>query len=123
MSTSTNSATSTVIATGAFTTAGTFTGSLAQGGTDTARLPGGTFKITAGKFSGATGFFPGTCLTISQGNGTYKIHDGKGNYARISGSGGFAFNAQSVAVRNASGDCGGTIASELIITLKGPVKL
>ncbi len=108
-----------VIATGAFTAGGVAKGDLANGGTDVVTLPGGTFKVTAGKASGSGSSSAITCLSAGTASGVYKIHGGTGKYAHISGSGWFSYSYMSVSAHT-NGHCGNTTAAETTINLQGP---
>ena len=119
LSASAASGASTVIATGVFTAGGVATGNLANGGTDVVTLPGGTFKVSAGKARGSGSSSAITCLSAGTASGVYKIHSGTGKYAHISGSGRFSYSYMSVSAHT-NGHCGKTTAAETTINLQGP---
>ena len=85
MSTSTTSNNSGLIATGVFTAAGVDVGG---NSTDTARLPGGTFKIHhPGDNGGTTKVNPTTCFATYTDTTKITLSNGTGKYKGISGSG------------------------------------
>jgi hypothetical protein len=103
MTTSATARRSPVIATGAFTAGGTdiVTGNL----TDTFRFPGGTFKVTHKNGHGSQSINPKTCLFRLRATGTYKLSDGTGRYAGISGHGRFVVTDLAVGPKGANGKC------------------
>src|ERR1022692_1616761 len=95
-----------VIADGVFTAGGA---DVSGNKTDTIMFSGGTFKIR--HFAG---------------HGTYKLKDGTGTYAGISGHGRYHLRILSVAARNSNGKCSQQeqpAAFEQIIRAQGPVHL
>jgi hypothetical protein len=76
-------------------------------GTDTFRLPGGTFlvKHTPKKGSEHQSFNPKTCLFMYSENGTFKASDGTGKYKGISGSGTYSLSVIGIGPKLKNGTC------------------
>jgi hypothetical protein len=121
VTTSATSSTASVIATGVFTAGGVdHTGNKV----DTFVFSNGTFKV-AHKGPSSQKLNPKTCLLTVVGHGTYKISNGTGKYAKISGSGTYKFNILAVLAKTA-GKCSQTkapVAFQQIIKASGPVSL
>ena len=112
-----------VIAYGAFTAGGT---DISGNKTDIIMFSGGTFKIRHFAGHGKQSFDPATCLLTINLHGTYKLKDGTGTYAGISGHGRYHLRILSVAARNSNGKCSQRkqpAAFEQIIRAHGPVHL
>jgi hypothetical protein len=123
---SATTATSSVVATGAFTAGGTIAGGNGNNGTGTVRVPGGTFKITHHTVHAKGSVNPRTCLFTVTGDGTYKLGSGTGKYAGIAGSGKFALRIVAVDARDSKGKCTMTkppAAYQQILTLQGQASL
>jgi hypothetical protein len=124
MTTSPTSNKASVIALGSVFTAG---GTDHQGNkTDLVVFPGGTFKIRHFKGRGTAHFNPATCLTRINRHGTYKMRDGTGTYAGISGHGRYRLRIRAVSARNSNGNCSRSkplVAFQQIIKAHGPVTL
>jgi hypothetical protein len=124
MTTQRSSARYEVIATGVFTTAGV---DISGNTTDTARLPGGTFKIHHG---GAVHVIteklnPQTCLGVFKGTSGFWIGGGTGKYAGIHGSGMAVISERAVFAR-LKGVCNPNltpVANEQTITGTAHLKL
>ena len=91
-----------VIAFGVFTTAGVdhITGHL----TDRFVFPAGTFQVTHANGPVAQHLNPKTCLLSQSGRGPFKISDGTGKYAGISGHGFYHFSLLAILPRS-GGKC------------------
>jgi hypothetical protein len=112
-----------VIADGVFTAGGA---DVSGNKTDTIMFSGGTFKIRHFAGHGTQSFDPATCLLTIKLHGTYKLKDGTGTYAGISGHGRYHLRILSVAARNSNGKCSQQeqpAAFEQIIRAQGPVHL
>ena len=112
-----------VIAFGAFTTAGRISNTV--GNVDTLAFPGGTFKVAHPNGIGPTTLNPKTCLLTVTKHGTYKIFGGTGKYAGISGHGVAHLSILAITARS-GGKCTMTkppVALQLIVTQSGPVRL
>jgi hypothetical protein len=110
-----------VIADGVFTAGGA---DVSGSKTDTIMFSGGTFKIRHFAGHGKQSFDPATCLLTINERGTYKLKDGTGTYAGISGHGRYHLRILSVAARNSKGKCSQReqpAAFEQIIRAHGPV--
>ena len=119
---SATAATSSVVATGAFTAGGTVVGGNGNNGTSTVTLPAGTFKITHHTVHAKGSVNPRTCLFTVTGAGTYKLGSGTGKYAGITGSGKFVLRILAVDARDAQGKCTMSkrpAAYQQILTLQG----
>jgi hypothetical protein len=114
---------SSIIATGAFTAGGTIIGSIREGGTGTVVFPNGTFKITVNHVTAVRIPRRNSCLMIVHGSGNYKLADGTGKYARISGAGKLELSSMSTDARNSKGNCAAQDAYQQVINLKGKVKV
>jgi hypothetical protein len=111
------------LAYGAFTAGGT---DVSGNKTDTIIFSGGTFKIRHFAGHGKQIFDPATCLLTISRHGTYKLKDGTGTYAGISGHGRYHLRILAVAARNSNGKCSQRKqpeAFEQIIRAHGPVHL
>jgi len=94
--------------------------------TDLAVFPGGTFKIRHFRGHGTSSFNPTTCLARINRHGTYRLRDGTGKYAGISGHGRYRLKIRFVAARNPNGSCSHSkppVAFQQIIKAHGPVTL
>jgi hypothetical protein len=123
MTTSETARTTHVIADGVFTAGGA---DVSGNKTDTIMFSGGTFKIRHFAGHGKQSFDPATCLLTIKRHGTYKLKDGTGTYAGISGHGRYHLRILSVAARNSKGKCSQReqpAAFEQIIRAHGPVHL
>jgi hypothetical protein len=124
MSTSVTSNKSSVIATGVFTAGGV---DISISNTkDTFKFPTGTFTVTHHATHTKQGVNTKTCLfTVSQ-RGTYKLSNGTGSYAGISGHGKYVASVLAVLGRNSKGKCSmkaAPAAFQQLIKAQGPVKL
>jgi hypothetical protein len=123
MTTSATSKTSSIIATGVFTTGGTSTDT--SNTTATVKFPNGTFVITHSKGTGTVSFNPKTCLLKGNLKGTYKLGSGTGAYAHLSGSGTFQASVLGVGAKS-GGKCSQKlppVAFQQVIRAAGPVHL
>jgi hypothetical protein len=122
MTTSATSKTSSLIATGLFTAGGTDTRSTSSA--DTVTFPGGTFVITHSKGTGTQHFNPKTCLFQVSQKGTYKLGNGTGAYAGISGTGTYHLTILAVSAKSGS-TCSKTTPPtwQQVIDASGPVSL
>jgi hypothetical protein len=123
MTTSETARTTHVIASGVFTAGGT---DVSGNKSDTIMFSGGTFKIRHFAGHGKQSFDPATCLLTINLHGTYKLKDGTGTYAGISGHGRYHLRVLSVAARNSNGKCSQRKqpeAFEQIIRAHGPLHL
>ena len=112
-----------VIAYGVFTAGGT---DVTGNKTDTIDLSGGTFKIRHSAGHGKQSFDPATCLLKINERGRYKLEDGTGKFAGISGHGRYHLRILGIFARNANGKCSQRKqpeAFEQIIRAHGPVHL
>ena len=91
-----------MIADGVFTAGGT---DVSGNKTDTIIFSGGTFKIRHFAGHGKQSFDPATCLLSVNERGNYKVEDGTGTYAGISGHGRYHLRILAVAARNSNGKC------------------
>jgi hypothetical protein len=122
ITTSGNSPSSSIIATGVFTAGGTITDT--SNTTATVTFPNGTFVITHSKGTGTPRINGATCLFALAENGTYQVGDGTGAYAGISGHGIYRLNITAVAARNSAGKCSNRFAAyQQIIKAQGPLSL
>ena len=123
MTTSETARTTHVIASGVFTAGGT---DVSGNKSDTIIFSGGTFKIRHFAGHGKQSFDPATCLLTINLHGTYKLKDGTGTYAGISGHGRYHLRILAVAARNSNGKCSQRKqpeAFEQIIRAHGPLHL
>lgn len=124
MTTSPTSNKETVIALGSVFTGG---GTGHQGNkSDRVVFPGGTFKIRHFNGHGTMHVNPATCLVRINRHGTYRLQDGTGAYAGISGHGEYRLQIRAVAARNSNGKCSRSkppVAFEQIIKAHGPATL
>ena len=89
-------------------------------------FPGGTFKIRHFKGHGRSHFSPGSCLIRINRHGTYKLRDGTGKYAGISGHGRYRLRIRAIGARNSNGNCSQSkppVVFQQIIKAHGPVTL
>src|SRR5215472_9284478 len=101
MTTSATSPTSSLIASGVFTAPGVDH----QGNkVDTVDFPGGSVQIAHSNGTGTQHFDPKTCLMTITRHGTYKLQNGTGKYAGISGSGNYQFSALGIGA-SSGGTC------------------
>jgi hypothetical protein len=122
MTTSATSPTSSIIASGVFTAPGVDH----QGSkVDTVDFPGGTVQIAHSNGTGTQHFDAKTCLMTITRHGTYKLLNGTGKYAGISGSGNYHFTALGIGARS-GGTCTQSkppVAWHQVINASGPVSL
>jgi hypothetical protein len=122
MTTSATSPTSSLIASGVFTAPGVDH----QGNkVDTVDFPGGSLKIAHSNGTGTQHFDPKTCLMTITRHGTYKLLDGTGKYAGISGSGTYQFTGLGIGA-SSGGKCTQSkppVAWHQVINASGPVSL
>jgi hypothetical protein len=124
MSTSATSNTSSVIAYGAFTGAGT--DKVMAHNTDTVTLPDGTFVITHKDVSHTQHFNPATCQFSFGGKATYTLGRGTGKYEDLSGSGTAKVSILGIGARDSAGKCSMSlppVAQQQVIQATGPVTL
>lgn len=124
MSTSASSNRDSLVAYGAFTAAGVDISG--NGNTDTVDLPGGTFRLTHKQTGGSQHVNPATCLLTVNQRATYRISDGTGRYAGISGSGKATVAILGIGARNSKGGCAinkAPAAFQFIVRASGPVTL
>ena len=121
MTTSPTSPKSTIIAYGVFTAGGVdHSGNKA----DKVKFPGGTFRIRHGRGHGKQSLDPKTCLLKISEHGRYKLADGTGKYAGLSGHGRYRLRILAVARRRSNGQCGHGFRSwEQVIKAHGPASL
>jgi hypothetical protein len=118
-----NSAPSSIIARGLFTAGGV---DHPGNKVDKVVFPDGTFKIAHSGGTGTPRFNRKTCLGVFALNGTYRLSNGTGAYAGISGHGIYRLNITEVAARNSAGGCSNKlppVAFQQIIRAQGPVRL
>lgn len=113
--------TGSVIATGDFTTGGTFT---AKGRFQKVRFPNGTFELVQQSKPHKHGHLNATtCLYTQTGAGTYALANGTGAYKGISGSGKDSYVLRQVLAR-IKGVCAApntnVVALQFIETARGP---
>lgn len=110
-----------VVAYGAFNASGVDT----QLGhrTDLFKFPGGSFVVKHKTTHSRSRFSKRNCAGIERQRGTYKISDGTGKYAGISGSGRFRLRILLVAAHASHGCSRKPVAAQVIIQAHGPVTL
>jgi hypothetical protein len=123
MSTSTTSASSSVIASGVFTAAG----HAKVGNTPVTKLvfPRGIVKISHKPARSGHHFSPRTCLNVITQSGTYKLLSGTGAYAGVSGHGTFRLGLMFIAAR-VHGQCSSAkppVAEQEVLQLTGTAHL
>jgi hypothetical protein len=94
--------------------------------TDIFKFPTGTFKVKHHERAMEEAVNSKTCLFTISGTGTYKLSDGTGSYAGISGHGKYVLRILAVAARNSKGKCSmkaTPVAWQQVIRAQGPVKL
>ena len=91
--------------------------------TDSFRFPGGSFRVTHKNTSSHQHFSTRTCAGTFRQRGTYKLSNGRGKYAGISGHGHFALRGLIVNRHTAHGCSRRPIAVQVIIQAQGPVTL
>jgi hypothetical protein len=106
---------------GAFNASGTDT--QGNGNTDTFAFPGGSFLVKHKATHSRSHFSKRTCAGVVRQRGTYKISNGTGTYAGISGHGHFKFRLLIVARHTSHGCSQKPIASQTVIRARGPVTL
>jgi hypothetical protein len=121
LSASLTSNTSPVAAYGAFNASGTDT--QGKGNTDTFTFPGGSFVVKHKVTHDRQHFSTRTCSGTEHQRGVYKIGDGTGKYAGISGSGHFRFRLLIVASHTSHGCSHRPVAVQVVIRAHGPVTL
>jgi hypothetical protein len=121
MSTSPTSPVSQVVAYGAFTATGTDT--QVGRGADHFRFSGGTFVATWKAGGVHNHVDPGTCVSTVVIDLVYKLGQGTGQFAGITGSGHATTTIVSLAARTASGTCSQSddIAQQSLVEASGPV--
>jgi len=124
MSTNALASTRVVIASGLFTAGGVDHES-SDGMTETFVFPGGSFKLKVLRATGSPRVNPSSCLFTITRHVTYKLADGTGKYAGISGQGTGAAQILGVAARS-GGKCSESkapTAFEQTITATGLIRL
>jgi hypothetical protein len=91
--------------------------------TDTFKFPGGSFVVKHKATRTRQHFSKTTCAGTERQRGTYKISDGTGKYAGISGSGRFLVRILIVARHTSHGCSRKPVAAQVIIQAHGPVTL
>ena len=122
MTTSGNSSTDSVIASGAFTAPG-----VDHEGRSTATFSfsNGTVTVKHSRGKGTQSFNPKTCLLTVNMHGTYNLTGGTGAYAGITGSGKYQLSILGIAARS-GGKCSMNkppVAFHQVINASGPVSL
>jgi hypothetical protein len=90
---------------------------------DTFKFPTGSFVVKHKTTHGRSRFSRRTCAGVIHQRGTYKISNGAGAYAGISGHGRFRLRILIVARHTAHGCSNKPIAVQTIIRARGPVSL
>jgi hypothetical protein len=124
MSTNATSSTRVIIGSGLFTAAGVDHES-SDGMTETFVFPGGSFKLKVVSATGSQQVNSKSCLITVTRHVGYKLVDGTGKYAGISGHGTGVAHVLGVAARSA-GKCSlnkTPVAFEQTITASGPARL
>src|SRR5215472_400386 len=96
MTTSATAPTSSIIASGVFTATGV---DHSGNKVDTVDFPGGSLQIAHSNGTGTQHFDPTTCLMTISRHGTYKLQNGTGKYAGISGSGKYQFTGLGIGAK------------------------
>jgi len=91
--------------------------------TDRFRFPGGSFRVTHKNTSSHQHFNTTTCAGTVRQSGTYKLSNGRGKYAGISGHGHFAIRVLIIARHTAHGCSRNPIAVQAIIQAHGSATL
>jgi hypothetical protein len=119
MTTSATARTTHFIADGLFTGGGK---DISGNKTDTVDLSGGTFKIRHSAGHGKQSFDPATCLLKINERGGYKLEDGTGKFAGISGHGRYHLRILGIFALKPNGKCSQrkAVAWEQIIKAHGP---
>lgn len=122
MTTSATARTTHFIAYGLFTGGGK---DISGNKTDTVDFSGGTFKIRHSPGHGTQSFDPATCLLKINERGSYKLADGTGKYAGISGHGRYHLRILGIFALNSNGKCSQhqAVAWQQIIKAHGPAHL
>jgi hypothetical protein len=110
-----------VAAYGAFNAGGVDT--QGNGNVDTFTFPGGSFVVKHKATHDHSRFSKRNCAGTERQRGTYKISEGTGKYAGISGSGHFRLRVLIVARHTSHGCSGKPVAVQVIIRARGPVTL
>jgi hypothetical protein len=114
-----------IIGTGLFTDGGTIDISKRARSAEM-KLGRGTIRLTTTGGSGSvSNVKPSTCLTTQTASGTYKLSQGTGKYAGISGSGHFTTTVHFVLARYRDGSCSlnRELAYQAVVTLTGTATL
>ena len=122
MTTSATSPTESIIVHGLFTDYGV---DHSGNNVDTIVLQQGSYKVAHPVTSTSTQSNPATCFSQITEKGTFRVFDGTGKYAGISGHGTFRASVLFIAPR-VSGKCSQTqppVAFQLVITASGPASL
>jgi len=110
-----------VAAYGAFNASGTDNATSST--KDTFTFPGGSFRVTHKNTHSRQHFSKVTCAGVVHQRGTYKISNGTGRYAGISGHGRYRLRLLLVS-RHTSSGCGNRpIAVQSVIRARGPVSV
>jgi hypothetical protein len=91
--------------------------------TDLFKFPGGSFLIKHKVTRSRQHFSKTACAGTERQRGTYRISDGTGKYAGISGSGHFRLSVLLVARHTSHGCSRKPVAAQVIIQARGPVTL
>jgi len=91
--------------------------------TDRFTFPGGSFRVTHKNTSSHQHFNTTTCAGTVRQSGTYKLSNGRGKYAGISGHGHFAIRVLIIARHTAHGCSRNPIAVQAIIQAHGSATL
>jgi hypothetical protein len=110
-----------VVAYGAFNASGTDNATSKT--KDTFTFPGGSFRVTHKNTHSRQHFSKRTCAGVVHQRGTYKISNGTGRYAGISGHGRFRVRVLLVTRHTPSGCGQKPIAVQTIIRARGPVSV
>ena len=110
-----------VVAYGAFNASGTDNATSKT--KDTFTFPGGSFRVTHKNTRSRQHFSKRTCAGVVNQRGTYKISNGTGRYAGISGHGRFRVRVLLVTRHTSSGCSRKPIAVQTMIRAHGPVSV
>ena len=122
MTTSATSPTSSIIASGVFTAPGV---DHSGNKVDTVDLAGGSFQIAHSKGTGTQHVDPTTCLLTVNQHGTFKLLNGTGKYAGITGNGTYKLSILAIGARS-GGKCSQTkppVAWHQLINASGTASL
>ena len=90
---------------------------------DTFTFPGGSFRVTHKPTRSRQHFSKVTCAGVVHQRGTYKISNGTGRYAGISGHGRYRLRVLLVSRHTSSGWGNRPIAIQTVIRARGPVSV